>query len=143
RPLIVLRRGEKFNVLVGICLQAGHPVPPPIAEPLLVRCETVKHGSAHLDFGCPESLAAHVVLDLAGDAFLPFTGKLVLSLQRNFFLTPTHKRISRCAAETFAVVKVPLQVDDLRSCVQNHCLAYVKRVGERSDTLKAYLDSRC
>ena len=99
RRLVVVLRGQKLDVLVRVRLQARHPVPPPVAEGILILCEAVEHGSAHLDLGGPESLAAHVVLHLAGDALLAAVGNSYCACNAGSFLPPAHEGIPRRAAK--------------------------------------------
>ena len=84
----------------------------------------------------PKSLAAHVVLHLAGDALLAACRELVLRLQLRLLLAPAHERISRRTRKPFPVIEVPLHVDDLRPGVQDHRLANVELIGSRRDPLE-------
>src|SRR5659263_111105 len=96
--------------------------------------------SAYLDLVGPQSLAAHVILHLAGDALPAGVGELVLRLQLRLSLAPSHERKPRRARKPLSVVEIPLYVDDLRPSVHHHRLAHVEAIGPRGDALVAHLD---
>ena len=141
RPIVVIR-SQELNIPIGLGLQSRQPVAPPLEKGVLVSRELIVHGSGHLDLGTAQTLAAHVILYLAGDVVSPGCRKPVLRLQRWLLLAAPYEGISWGAAEPPVVVEVPLHVDDLRPGVQNDGLADVELDGERRDTNESDLHPR-